>query len=173
MIKLDYSKKIYVLGGISSIIIIGVIFFATYPLYNQITTLNNEVYDKRVQLAIYQQQRTNIEQTRQDYNKIKNDISNVSKIFISEDQILDLISALENTATTYSITQNISFDSSSQSDSDNVIVIQITARGDWLNLIQYLGGLEKLDYYLVIDDLNIINLNNNLTLTLSTKVFSQ
>ena len=173
MTKLTYTKKIYILSGISLVSIIAIIFLILYPLYGQINLQNEEIYDKKVQLAIYQQQRSNIEKTQQDYNKIKNDISNISKIFVNKDQILDLISALENIAATHSVVQNINLDPLLPSDSNNVIPLRISLNGNWLNLIQYLDDLEKLDYYVVVNDLNFTKNNESLNLSISANVYGQ
>jgi len=172
MIKLDYDKKIYLLSGISIILIVASLILIINPLFSRITSLNSEVYDKRVQLAIYQQQRLNVEQTQQDYKKIKDDIENISKIFVNKDNILDLISKLEKISAAHSITQSINLDSTPADESADMLPMQITLNGKFQNLVNYLADIERLDYYIVIYGINFSTSDEDINLQLSINLFS-
>jgi len=171
MNKITAIKKNYLFSGLLLALII-IISILLYPLYNNIILLNQEIHDKRIQLAIYQQQRSNVDKSRRDYNKIKNDIVNISRIFIDKEKILDLVDMLESIATNNSINQNINLRNTDQLELSDSIIINITLTGNWSNIITYLGDLEKLDYYFTLDDLNFKQDNNEIILTFSTTVFT-
>ncbi|MFA6098512.1 MAG: type 4a pilus biogenesis protein PilO [Patescibacteria group bacterium] len=169
MNKISLKLKIYIYSGLTAVIIGGIIIFFIYPYYKEINKFSDQIYDNRVKLAIYEQQRENIETTRQDYNKIKNDLDKISKIFINQNEILDLISSFELIATNNEIAQNIDI-----KPNDNEIAetfnFEITASGNWNNLLLYFSNLEHLDYFVEISNLNILEQNNQITLNFSASI---
>ena len=172
MNKFTLSNKIYIFSGLI-IILIGVVsIFVLNPFYNRIIDLNTSIYDKRVQLASYQQQRENIEKTQQDYNEIKKDIDAINKVFVDETQILDLIASLESIAGNNDIAQQFDIAPVDPLAEEKIYPMQIVLSGTWGNLVTYIHAVEELHYYIVIDDLNFTSFNNELSLTLSAKVYS-
>ena len=171
MNKIKAIKKNYLFSGllVAFIIIISILL---YPLYNNIIILNQEIHDKRIQLAIYQQQRSNLEKSRRDYNKIRNDIVNISRIFIDKERILDLVDIMESIAMENSIIQNINISNTDQLETNDSLTINITLIGNWPNIITYLGDLEKLDYYLTLNDLNFKQDNDEIVLNFTTTVYT-
>jgi hypothetical protein len=173
MNKIDQKKKIFIIGSICVVIIAGLIFGIIYPYYNKIVSLNKDIYDKRVQLAIYEQQRSNAESTRKDYNKIKDDTDNIQKIFVYKDKILDFISALESTATQYTVKQTINFDPNENNAAQNFIHIKISTDGDWNATRDYLTAVERLHYYLNITDISMTSVNSQISLVLDAVAYTQ
>lgn len=174
MSKLSYTKRVYIFSGIAAAALVGLLVFIVYPLYQRIITLDEELYNSRVQLAIYQQERTNLEKTQQDYSKIKNDITNISKIFVEREKILDFISALETIAANHSVTQNIDLDAPpTQTDANESIPVSVSIDGSWQNVLAYLADLESLDYYLVISNLTINQAGGTVRANLSATTFGQ
>jgi Tfp pilus assembly protein PilO len=166
-------RLIYIYSGICALIVVAAIIGIIYPSFTKIVSLKNEIYDQRIQLAVYEQQRSNAAETRKDYNKIKNDTNNISKIFISKDQILNFISSLENIATNHSLKQTISIDTTTvQDNSSKNTELTISTDGAWEQQLAYLADLERLDYYVSINDLAITKTNGNLSMSLSAKIFN-
>ena len=151
------KKKVLLLGVSSSLIIIAGIIFGILPLINRVVSLNNDVDDKRIQLAIFQQERTNLEQTQADYAKISNDISNISKIFINSDNALDVFYTLENIAENNLVSQDIKVTSSSNGSDSTSLRMNITLDCIWTQCLSYISDIEKLDFYIQIDDLHFTN----------------
>ncbi len=169
----ELTRKIYIFAtlvvGIPTLLVI----FVMIPYYNKINIVNKNSYDKRVQLAIFEQRRNNLETTRQDYNKIKNDTANISKIFISKDKILEFISTLENIATTRQVVQKININSNQQIEKSGTMDFSIEARGRWDQLQYYLTDLEIMDYYLNITVFNATVDGEAILLNLNAKAYSQ
>lgn len=169
MINTSYNKRLYILSGITVAIVALAAVFVIYPYYSKITTLNKETYNKRVQLAIYEQQRTNIEQTQLDYNKIKNDIATIAKMFVSKATVPDLLTALEDVAARHTLTQDIAIN---QTATANTIPLTISLTGTWSNIVQYLADVQKLGYYASINNLSLTQNNSGLTATLSADTYT-
>ncbi len=172
MNKITLSKKIYIFSGLFIVFIGSVSFFVLFPFYNKITDLNTSIHDKRVELASYQQQRENIEKTQQDYNQIKKDVDTINKVFVDETKILDLISSLESIADENGIAQQFDIAPIDPLAEEKIYPMQIVLNGTWNNMVTYILATEELDYYIVIDDLNFTSFNNELSLALSAKVYS-
>jgi len=172
MNKITLSNKIYIFSVLVIVLIGAVSFFVLYPFYNKITDLNTSIHDKRVKLASYQQQRENIEKTQQDYNEIKKDIDAINKVFVDETQILDLISSLESIADENGVAQQFDIAPIDPLVEEKLYPMNIVLNGTWNNLIAYIHAMEELNYYIVIDDLNFTSFNNELSLAMSAKVYS-
>lgn len=172
MNKITLLNKIYLYSAIVIVLVGAISFFVLYPFYNKITDLNSSIYDKRVRLASYQQQRENIEKTQRDYNEIKKDVDVINKVFVDETQILDLIASLESIADKNEIAQQFDISPIDPLAEEKVYPMHIVLNGTWNNLVAYIHAADELHYYIVIDDLNFTSFNNELSLALSAKVYS-
>jgi len=159
------NKKIYIYTGSVLVAFIIMIVFILYPLYNDIIIFNQDIRDQRIQLAIYEQQRNDLEKSRKDYNNIKNEIVNISKIFIEKDQILNLIDTLDIIADANSIIQTINLSDINPSADTTAVKINIELQGNWENLLSYLESLETLDNYISLYDLNFTKKTNSISLS--------
>lgn len=160
--KLSNTYKIYIVGGPAIALTIALLFFLIYPLYTKNVELKESIYGKRVQLASFQQQRENIEQTRKEYNSIKADIDSISKIFIDEENVLGLISSLEEIAISKDIIQSISLGTFTTNGSTRELNFKIIVQGSWASTLAYIATLEQLDYYIIISDI-VYDSNENRT----------
>ncbi|MCH7492539.1 hypothetical protein IID19_03000 [Patescibacteria group bacterium] len=167
----DLRKKRLLLLSISSgLIIISGIIFGILPLFSKIVNLNSEVDEKRVQLAIFQQERTNLEQTQVDYAKISNDISKISKIFIDSGNALDVFYTLEDVAALNLVSQDIKVNSGS-SGSNTTLNMDITLDCTWIQCLSYINDTEKLNFYLRIDNLRFTSKGDLLHVTFSANTY--
>jgi Tfp pilus assembly protein PilO len=167
------TTKMYLFGGLSAAAILATSIFVLYPMFTSIDVLKQDIYDKRVQLAIYQQQQSNSEATRQDYNKIKNDTDNISKIFITKDTVLNLISSLESIAVQHSLKQDVKLDPVHQLGAgDKILGMQISLNGSWQNCLAYLLAVERLDYYILVNDIIVSAEHDSVNCILSTESYS-
>jgi|GEM_PF-3418340 Tfp pilus assembly protein PilO len=173
MNKLTQNNKIQALIGVFVILFAALIIFIAYPYYVKIQDTNNQIYEQRVQLAILEQQRLNVEQTHQDYNKIKKDLDTIQLAFINTDDMLKFISGLEQIAAKNSIEQNINLSTSTNNLINNKLPFVLNLRGSWKNILAYISDLEALDTYILIDTLSYTKNNNSLSVILSANVFSQ
>ena len=171
-INFDTTKKLIILSTTLSIIIAAIIFFVLYPYFTKIQTLNINVNDQRIQLAIYEDQRINIDKTRSDLKKIENDINDISLIFVEQENILDFIDTLDFISENNNLVQTINIINLDNIETDNYLQISVGIDGEWDNIINYLNTLEKLDYYVILDNLNFSKLSEKINLTFTAIVYS-
>ncbi|MDP2683975.1 MAG: hypothetical protein Q8P20_02855 [bacterium] len=158
--KSNINSKIYLFSGSMGIIIIALIIFVIYPFYSQINTLNEDINSKRVQLAIYEKQRLNLDETRAEYNHIKNDIDKITSVLIDQDDLIPFIDSLDTVASHHNLSQEINLINFDESIENNEVIIEINLQGNWVSTNNYLAELEKLDKYLIIDNPNFIYSND-------------
>ena len=171
--NLNIDKKIYLLIGTLSVLIIGILMFAIYPFYTKIGELNTELYDQRAQLAIYQQQRFNLYETRIEYNNIKSDIDTITSVFVKRDDILTFIDSLDSISQNNSVKQNINLSNLDEKIESEKLIMDINLTGNWENLNNYLYTLESLDYYILIDNLKLINYPDSILMEFNLAVYLQ
>ncbi len=171
MPKISMKYKIYIYSSVFLAGILAFIILLIFPYYQNITSLNNDIYDNRLQLAIYLQQRENIEKTRQEYNKIKSDINKISKIYASEENIVELISFFESTATNNNLNQTIDLQGTANDEIGKKIKFGIHLQGSWTDILNYLSFLEQNDYYILINDLFFKQNSDSLSATFVAAIY--
>ena len=170
MIKLSPIKKIYILSFSAIIILLSTVVFFIYPAYLKIIEINKRTYEDRLQIAILQQQRSNIEKSKQEYDEIKNEIENISKIFVAKENVLDLVDTFESVAKKNSLTQNLNIYNLDQI-TQNSFYFDLATVGEWPSQMNYLNDLEKLDIYVTIDDLKFSYTNNLVSMSFRATMY--
>ncbi len=173
MKKINNKQKLYTVIGATVALIFGVLVFFIVPTYQTISELQQAIHDKQVELASFQQQRENIEQTRRDYNEIKNDINNISKTFIVEDDLVALISTLETLAADSAITQSLDIEGTGTDTIGTKLNIKLKLTGELPDVVAYLAMLERLDYYVVMPAVDILDAGDEVTLSTTASIYQQ
>ncbi len=163
-----YILSAVVLGIVGSAILLGIV-----PAYTNITTLTEDIHEKRVQLAIYNQERSNLEQTRRDYNTVKNDISEIGAIFVNNEQVLDVLSTLENIAQVHTLQQSITVVSTPDKNAEKKLSLRVILTGSWDNSINYLKDVEQLSYYVRIGDPVLSKTNDGISFTFNAETYGE
>ncbi|XOU94798.1 MAG: hypothetical protein ACNFW9_01895 [Candidatus Kerfeldbacteria bacterium] len=166
------KKKIIILTTTLSLIVVTICVFLLYPYYSEIQTQNTEIKDKRIQLAIYQEQRKNIDKTRTDLKKIEKDSNSLSLIFLEQEDILDFVDTLESISGKNNLEQNLELTNIESFQIDKNLMIGITLNGQWDDIMNYLNTLEILDQYVILDNLNFSKNGINIKLTFTAIIYS-
>ena len=169
MNRLTFKNKIIILLSTLFLVIISSVAFYIYPTFSKISKVKNELHEQRVQLAILEQQRSDLETTRRDYNNIKDDIDQVSKIFLKKDSIPDLISDLEKYSNGKEITQEISL---GNLDANSQLKLTLSLTGNNSNIVDYISNLENLNIYLIITDFNLDQNEGDTSIRLDSVIYT-
>ena len=149
------KNKIYLTSGIMILVTIGLWFVVISPAIIKIKSYNFDIHDKRVTLKILQKQKEQTDLLERDYKKTQEDTKKISQVFIFRERTLDFISLIENIASEYQISQEISLEELGKSSGDiQKLTLQLNLKGDFINLIKYINKVETLDYYVDINSLN-------------------
>jgi len=162
--KFNLKKKII----FSLITLFIVIFFIVYliviPTVLDIKKMGNEIEAQRIDLEKKYIKGQNLKQLAENLKKIEPQLDKLDKIFINHNRELEFITTLEEIAQTNEITQkiNLSTDQASESQKFKKMPLQLYAKGNFINLVNYLLSLENLYYYINIKSIELFPGSNNL-----------
>ena len=136
---------------------LGIFVFMAWPSLKIIQTLNNQIYEQRVELEKMYRRGQILKQTIKEYEQVKPQISSLQQIFVNRGQELELITALENIASATNINQNIKLGVTDNLNKNQKLPLELQVTGTTAQIINYLAGLESLNYYLNIDTVRLVN----------------
>jgi len=169
--ELDINKKIIILSSVTVMIaaVLGVLVI--YPSYNSLIELTKNHYDQRVQLAIYQKQRSNLDETVREYNDIKSDINKITSVLLAKDDLPQFVDTLDTWAKQYELKQDLNLSNLEESLNSEKIIITLDLAGTWDNLISYMYELENSNYYIIIDNPQFVRNDNSINLKTKLAVY--
>ncbi len=175
------KQKIIISLTIVIIILSSLMGFIILPGVNRIKDLSNQIFTQRIELEKIYLRGQNIKKTLKQYQQIKPTVSLINNAYIQSDRELDLFTALENLSENNNIVPNIKLTSTATEKHPKILPLQITLESNFINLMNYLIGLERLDYYLNIsiirinagsvNSLEVINNNSSLTTLLIVNAY--
>jgi len=169
---ISLKNKIYLTSGIMTLVVIGLWLIVISPSIVKIKSYNADIHDKRVTLEILQKQKAQIDTLEREYKKIQEDTKQISQVFIFRERTLDFISLMENIASEYQISQEISLEELGKSGGDiQKLTLQLNLKGDFINLIKYINKIETLDYYIDINSLNFFRQEGSVSLNVVSSTY--
>lgn len=161
MVQNNYNLNIKQKIILIAITVFMVVFFLSYylilPSIDEIKKIQAQVALEKNDLENKLSRGQSTKKLTDNLKKIEPKIESLDNIFISQERVLEFITALEELAGKDSINQkiNLALESSTKSDNYNKTPISIDAEGGYGNLITYLSDLEKINYYINIKNLTI------------------
>jgi len=155
-ISLKY-KILAVNCGLLLVLISG-IYLIVLPSLEEINRIKDDIYQERLDLEQKYQRSQSLKKLSTNLKSIEGKIENIDQVFISQNRELEFITALEQTAEKNQIAQKILLGKAQTAVGDKFykkIPLQIQAQGNFVDLIQYLQGLETLNYYINIKSIEL------------------
>ncbi len=148
-------SKILLLITVTLVGIAAIFTFIVYPSLKAMKEISKETYFVRKDLEIKYERGQRIRKTAEDLRKIEPEISSLSAIYIKEGEELNFISLLEQLAQQNYLEQKINWNLKKEEVRAKIVAIpiEITLRGDFINVLKYLSALEQTDYYINFYDL--------------------
>lgn len=165
--------RIYLMSGLLLIISAAAIGVGVVPNMSTITQLGTEIHDQRIQLEIFNQERTNIEKTQQDFNLIKNNLDKISKIFIEETDIIAVLSAIENLSEKNEVQQTLSISSTPDKNDEKALRLVMSVNGTWSQTYAYMNDLERLPYYVIVHDVTMSGTADDITISFKADTYAE
>ncbi len=131
----------------------GLVLLGILPLHQGVEETAKTLEAERVKAAVAQYQQQNALLSKNEYENLRPTTERFNTFFVSEQGIVDFISALERIATDAGISQEIS--NLRPTDSKNQSTIQLTMEGSFSGFFRYLEGLEASPYYIASNRLTI------------------
>ena len=140
-----------------SFVIFMIIYFIILPRVNFIRKNGKAIVDRRVFLEEQYIKARNFKKNNEEMKLVDKDIERLDEVFVHYNEDLQFIETLENLASSYNVEQRISLGKieSEEINEFEEITLEISAEGSFLNIMNYLIGLETLNYYVNINSLDI------------------
>ena len=185
--KYSLKKKI-IAGPIFFFALAGsIIFFIIMPSIDDIKYIKEEVEMQRIDLEKKYVKGQSLKQLKENLKKIKPELEMINNAFIVSGHELDFITTLENFAHKNNVEQKINMNAFKDLNESQVlqkIPLNLSLKGNFTNLINYLIDLEASHYYININSLEILstsaksfvpnknpNNSNNVSITLSANIY--
>lgn len=172
-LSLTIQKKTYIL---LALLIVGIgagVYLGILPALTQLTEVRARIHDQRVQLAVFDQERSNIEETRRDYNSIESSINELSQSFITETDLVEVIATLEDLAKQNNVEHNLSIITTPDKNADKRFAFNMIITGNWSDVLGYVADLERLQYYVLMHDLHFTTMADAVSLTFKAESYAK
>lgn len=163
-----YKKRIFIKLGISSVIILLLIFLVIYPTYIKNNGLTNTIQ----KLEQTQKQHTIsidiIEKIQKSEDQLATEQNIISSVFVDPDRVFDFIKQLEEIRKKTGVSQKIetstvitpTIDPKTHKEVTEPVdedeILKITLQGTYSSLMEYLIRLENSGVYTQIENFNFI-----------------
>jgi len=148
------------------------------PTINKIKKNNAELAMEKEKISISLNQGQNIVENKKNLKKVAVELDKLDNLWLRTGDELKFITDLEKIAERNNLTQIIDFDNGQlkKKTEIKIIPINITLKGNLLNIMSYINQLESLDYYINFTQINferqmdkLKNYNNQLQTTTNSE----
>ena len=155
--NLNIKNKSLVLVAIFTLINIGIIYFLIIPSIDNIKNLRNDILNLKIDSENKIAQETKTNDLNNKFKKIEPQLEKINQIFISQNREIEFITTLEGLEGKYNITQtlNLGLDDAKQGEGFKIVPFSIDANGNFKDIMNYLTGVESLNYYINIENISL------------------
>jgi Tfp pilus assembly protein PilO len=155
--KLDYRGKIILIFSVLSVVAAIIIVFVVIPSMKKISKMKEEIEFQRADLEkkYFKIQRS--KKTALNLVKTGEEMGKLNSVFINENRELEFITRLEELASKNSLAQEINLSGKDKAEEGKPRTASLYVRitGSYDNIINYLSGVESLEYYINISGLEL------------------
>lgn len=157
IVKLNLKNKIILSIGSFFIFIFIVIYFVIFPSIRDIKNIRDDIEAQRVDLERKYVKGQSLKSLSEKLAKAEEKIHVLDQVFIGEEDGLEFVTTLEGIAGKNNIKQKINLLPSLVTDSSyyQLVPLQLFPQGNFNQLLDYLTGLETLNYYINIKSLDL------------------
>lgn len=146
------------------IIILCIFYFFILPTASDIKDIRDNIIEKKIDKEKIINREKNISILSNKLKKIEPKIEKINNIFINQSRRREFIGTLEEVAIKSNVNNPIitPLDNQKEQGAYQEIPLTISAEGTYDNIIHYLLELEKMNYYINIQSLEIISSSKNI-----------
>lgn len=181
--KISLSQRLSLSLVTLLIIILVICTLVLYPTIRSIISLGSDIGVIQQSLEEKYENSQKLRRSLQEINQVEKNTAQYSQAYIKKRSELEIITTfLENIATANNITQNIDMVLMENQGADKAAMpqyykISFITNGSFLDQISYLDDINRLPYYLIIQNINLEKRNkkndgvNPLTLTFEARIY--
>lgn len=151
------KNRLLVSSAIFCLLLLAVVLFLVVPALAEIRLINRQVYDERVRLEKLYVRGQLQKKVRENFNSVKDELKFMDNILLKENQELQYITAVEQTAQEARLDLKISIGKSKRAPETpfSTLRLNFEVAGDWENIMRWLDRLEALPYYTNIREMAV------------------
>ena len=180
--KISLSQRLSLSLVVLLVIILIVCTLILYPTIRTIISLGSDIGVIQQSLEEKYENSQKLRRSLQEIDQVQKNTAQYSQSYIKKGSELEIITTLENIATAHNITQNIDIVLMENQGVDKAAMpqyykISFITNGSFSDQISYLDDINKLPYYLIIQNINLEKRNkkndgiNPLTLTFEARIY--
>ena len=154
------KNKIYIISSIFVLISLLLIIFFVLPLFKEIEKNSRDLVLAKSDVANLDVQIKETSDFKKKYQTYKPNFDKIDQLFVDPKNPVNFIEFLEKTALNYKTTSQISLVPISSS-SNQFILLQITSKGSFSNVLSFIKQIEVGPYLVEIEDLTIQDSDQN------------
>ena len=157
-IKYSLKKKLIAISVIFIAAIFGIIYLIIIPTINGINQIKTKVEKQLTEAEKKYIKGQSLKELKENLEKINPELKMLNKSFVIKGQELSFITALEELACKNNVQQKINISAFKNLDDSKTfqkIPLNLSAQGNFSNLMNYLIDLESLSYYVNINTLEL------------------
>ncbi len=160
-----------------SIILLILLLLSTVIFTGQtildILDLNQQIYQKRLELETKYQQGMSLKKTNLEIEQSKERLDKISQIIINTENTLEFINDIEKTAEANNVRHIIKLPDFEKPKTPTPITIQITLTGSYVNTLHFIEALQYKPYYINIHRLTFNQQSTELITSVEANMYWQ
>ncbi len=148
----ETKRKIFFWIVVFSLILALLLAAFVVPLLQGIKKMSSQILSDKSSMVLLAVQSEQLQEFKQKYDFYKEDLEKISKFFLDPKNPVGLIKFLEKESAESSIDSKISL--SEYSKGEDGQFLQISANGNFLNILEFLEKLENGPYLVKIDSIS-------------------
>ncbi|MBI2050725.1 MAG: type 4a pilus biogenesis protein PilO [Parcubacteria group bacterium] len=138
-----------------ALLLVALAALIIFPSYREIKVINQQVLEERMRLEKLYTQGQLQKAVQQNYESIKQEIGFLDEVMLAEREELAYITAVERVAEEAGVELDLAIGDAKRVPDQRFseLGFTLTARGDWEQLVRFVGRLESLPYYTNISEM--------------------
>ncbi|KKR21759.1 MAG: hypothetical protein UT48_C0004G0015 [Parcubacteria group bacterium GW2011_GWE2_39_37] len=159
--KIDFKKfklkeKIVLLNAVILTVIAVILIFLIFPSVTLIRKIQINIQSQLIELENKYNKAQALRQTSSNLKKVEPLVGLLDRGYIKQEKEIEFITNLEELAVKNRITQKLNLGSIKINKTPQKVTLQIFTKGKFEDQVRYLKGLEKLNYYSNVKNVEII-----------------
>ena len=152
-----FSEKKTIIFTIFVLIIFVLLVFSIWFVFSKVSEESNNFFEEKNRIIILEKQNKEIESFKSEYDDYLPNLKKIEEMFVDPKNPLSFIEFLEKTSIDANVSLEISPLSFLTEGASKLVVVKLSVKGEFNDLLRFLKSMENGNYLIAIDNLIISN----------------
>jgi len=173
-IKVNNKTKIIISSLAVIILCVVAYYFAIYNSLQAIKETEDKIIVQKIEQDKKYSESISQKQLIGKMKMVESQLKKVDSIFINKDRMLDFVTTIEGIAAANKVNQTINIsDSADKSSGFSKNILNLAAKGNYKNILNFLEDLESLNYYINIDILDVQKTQEDIFMNITAEFYGK